>query len=665
MNNENLKPVAGLQPFKRICMTIGELPSSYLETMSYYEMLVWFTKYLGDTVIPTVNNNAECIEELQQKYIELKSYVDNYFENLDVQEEINNKLDEMAESGELENILLHYTNTARIYNTTQDMIDDASNLADNQKVKTYGYYEVNDGGEANFIITDTANNNKIQIDLQNGLYAELVYDNTIYSKQIGLKGDGITDETTLLNNFYNKEIDANKVLNKGTYLITDTLYIKGAWNTKKQTFKFDNSSILYNGDTNGCSVCFHYIYGGVIDGLVINTNSVNNYINFIGCWLTNINNFDVKEIGIRYNHSSFDITGSNQGVEHLHFSNGRTLGSVYIESADKYCNGIYFTNCFISGTNHSSNVVILSANSNQEIVFDNCDLSYANDSVFDIQATQTGKGSITTKNCYFDSAIPYFKNNTQNKIIYNDFGSYNASGSINNIFTLKVSDYMKNINLFTATSNGNSLPTGNVNLVYNGNIENPSNVSTRVDRIFGISDDYVTKEYVTSNSNVNGNALRLTFNTDSEDSKQLYFDSLPAPITNIYSCAIRCKKVSGDADITVNFAGNYYKYTKDMVNTNDEVILTTRMNFDRIISAGENTRGSITVTNNDSLVLEIYEIIVNYGNVIELNLPLHKNSQRYMQFKIDSNGDLNYRKYSPQAYTNDTGWGAWKVIQAS
>ena len=50
----------------------------------------------------------ETIDEYIAKFVELKDYVDTYFENLDVQEEINNKLDEMAESGVLEQIITEY-----------------------------------------------------------------------------------------------------------------------------------------------------------------------------------------------------------------------------------------------------------------------------------------------------------------------------------------------------------------------------------------------------------------------------------------------------------------------------------------------------------------------------------------------------------------------------
>ena len=81
MNND-LRPINTIPNFKRFCMTIGELPTSYLETMTYYEMLVWFTEYMKNTIIPTINNNGLAVQELQDKYIELKSYVDDYFTNL-------------------------------------------------------------------------------------------------------------------------------------------------------------------------------------------------------------------------------------------------------------------------------------------------------------------------------------------------------------------------------------------------------------------------------------------------------------------------------------------------------------------------------------------------------------------------------------------------------
>ena len=47
-------------------------------------------------IIEKVNQAGEQTENLTNAFIELQNYVNDYFENLDVQEEINNKLDEMA-----------------------------------------------------------------------------------------------------------------------------------------------------------------------------------------------------------------------------------------------------------------------------------------------------------------------------------------------------------------------------------------------------------------------------------------------------------------------------------------------------------------------------------------------------------------------------------------
>lgn len=104
MNND-LIDVKKLRPFTRFCMTIGELPSSYLISMTYEEQLIWFCNYLEKTVIPTVNNNGEAVTELQNLYAELKNYVDHYFDNLDIQEEVNNKLDKMVEDGTFDTII--------------------------------------------------------------------------------------------------------------------------------------------------------------------------------------------------------------------------------------------------------------------------------------------------------------------------------------------------------------------------------------------------------------------------------------------------------------------------------------------------------------------------------------------------------------------------------
>ena len=146
MNDKLNNNVTIIPPFKRFCMTIGELPSSYTESMTYYESLVWLCNYMQNTLIPAINNNGEAVTELQEKFVELKNYVDTYFENLDVQEEINNKLDEMAEQGELAEIIAAYLEVASVLGfDTKSALKGAENLISGSIARTLGTDTYDDG----------------------------------------------------------------------------------------------------------------------------------------------------------------------------------------------------------------------------------------------------------------------------------------------------------------------------------------------------------------------------------------------------------------------------------------------------------------------------------------------------------------------------------------
>lgn len=102
-----------VKPFRRFCttiMSIGSLPSSYQNAMDYQELLLWLCDFIENKVIPAFDNNANAITELQNLYVKLKDYVNNYFTSLDIQEEINNKLDELVENGTLTNLINPYLN---------------------------------------------------------------------------------------------------------------------------------------------------------------------------------------------------------------------------------------------------------------------------------------------------------------------------------------------------------------------------------------------------------------------------------------------------------------------------------------------------------------------------------------------------------------------------
>ena len=190
MNNEEFIDVKTLRPFRRFIYTIGALPSSYLMSMTYEEQLIWFCNYLEKTVIPAIDNNGLAVEELQAKYIELKSYIDHYFDNLDVQEEINNKLDDMAESGQLEEIIAQYLNMTSLFTFNSiEELKDSEDLINNSKAIVYGTNDYKDGGFKEFIIKDTTDlevDNKKVFQLDSGKYA-IVVNESIFKNNVTYK----------------------------------------------------------------------------------------------------------------------------------------------------------------------------------------------------------------------------------------------------------------------------------------------------------------------------------------------------------------------------------------------------------------------------------------------------------------------------------------------
>jgi hypothetical protein len=91
-----------LRPFRFWCQKV--LPLVYDDSLSYYELLCKVVDYLNKTM-ENVNNLSENFDELQSAFNTLKKYIEEYFENLDVQEEINKKLDEMAQDGTLAHLV--------------------------------------------------------------------------------------------------------------------------------------------------------------------------------------------------------------------------------------------------------------------------------------------------------------------------------------------------------------------------------------------------------------------------------------------------------------------------------------------------------------------------------------------------------------------------------
>lgn len=236
---QHSKPVP---PFVRFCA--ANIPMVFDDSLSYYECLCALWKWLQSDVIDVINNNATVTQKWREELTEfesdmrsdfsdlndafdtLKTWVETYFDNLDVQEEINNKLDEMAESGQLADIISQYLNSTAIfgYDTVSDM-KNAENLVNGSFARTLGYYAKNDGGGALYKIRNITNDDVIDEasiiemnDSTNTLIAELIYDKEVNVKQFGAKGDDVTDDTIAIQ----KALDKCKtvIVPAGTYRVS-------------------------------------------------------------------------------------------------------------------------------------------------------------------------------------------------------------------------------------------------------------------------------------------------------------------------------------------------------------------------------------------------------------------------------------------------------------
>lgn len=155
------------------------------------ELGAGFNKFTQDT--------AETVNTYIAKFVELYNYVHDYFDNLDVQEEINNKLDAMTEAGTLQEIITTYiqANVAWTFDSVADM-KLATNLVDGSYARTLGFYTPGDGGGSIYKISDTGTANEKDVIAVDNLYAILVKEKDVYAEQYGVKAQASFDNKLLI-----------------------------------------------------------------------------------------------------------------------------------------------------------------------------------------------------------------------------------------------------------------------------------------------------------------------------------------------------------------------------------------------------------------------------------------------------------------------------------
>ena len=343
MNEKIDIDVKTLRPFTRFIYTIGELPTSYLMSMTYEEQLIWLCNYLSETVIPTVNNNAEAVKEVQDIVMELQDYINNYFDNLDVQEEINNKLDDMVEQGTLQEIIATYINSTAIwsFDTVSDM-KEATNLINGSFTKTTGYHTKNDGGEANYIVRtkteeDTPDEMTIIALHDETLIAELIIPEYVTPEMFGAYGDGIHDDLLSFTTAISKSNNI-KMFEK-TYMISNSIYLDN------NTCIDGNKGTIYNTGLHP-AIRSTEKNGNIIKNLKITDTNESTQQTGLYLWGDDILISNVEINGVGGDGIALG-TGKNITVE-----NTRIIDSHLIPILAFQGNHVTFRNLYIKGAGH-------------------------------------------------------------------------------------------------------------------------------------------------------------------------------------------------------------------------------------------------------------------------------------------------------------------------
>lgn len=321
--------------FRRFVLQNFPFIEQDFDALTDYELICKVVEYLNKVIVST-NASSEQLAILTDAFNELQSYVNSYFDNLDVQEEINNKLDAMVEAGTLQEIITTYiqSNVAWTFDTVADMAL-ATNLVDGSFAQTLGYRTKSDGGGAIYKITDTQPSSHYE-NVGGSLYAELIDTGRMTPEMFGAYGDGTNDDTTAVQNAIN---------------FTDKVYFDKQYSISKIDLK-SNSEMLGNGELIG--------------------NTQGHMIDVIGEISTPITNVKIK--GLTFKHSDVTFTQSafivylryaqNVVIEDCYFTHwtGDAICMDNFQSTQKLTKNIYIrNNKFINENTGRQGITILTA----------------------------------------------------------------------------------------------------------------------------------------------------------------------------------------------------------------------------------------------------------------------------------------------------------------
>lgn len=344
----------------------------------------------------------------------------------------------------------------RFYDTVDDMIND-STLKEGMHAKTKGYYNVNDGGGAEYHITATQSNSDYQEELDNGLYGKLI-SKEVNVKMFGAKGDNETDDTQAFKN-------AISYLNKN-----DTLYIPSGYYLISENIKFKDTIslvgessvpyLVFTGLGNFITIEGHvadtYDYSGynanadkkyILSNLVLTTDDTG-LTGKSGTFGINFDTADSKIIS----RSTFDNVRITRFEKGIIFPNRNfyimTFNNI---SLDNNTNGVYlaldggYTNAgeritFSNSVIDNNTIAIYLNNLKYDMNFDNCSIDYNKCFIYAPITDTTSGGKISVTNSHYETKYPDITTDTNPHGIFYGNMPYSSLVLSNNMIWTSVKE---------------------------------------------------------------------------------------------------------------------------------------------------------------------------------------------------------------------------------
>ena len=441
-----------------------------------------------NTFETTVNNEIDAFEknvnDVVDDYIDkfnaLHDYVYDYFDNLDVQEEINNKLDDMLEAGTLQEIIDEYLQIKGVlsFDDVADMVA-STNLVDGSTAKTLGFADLNDGGGSFYKIVEddslTADGKNIISLGHDDLYAVKI-NNTINVREFGAVGDGSADDYAAIQYCVDTFPHHTLYFPDGEYKVSSPITVKigneyqvnfllennakiGAYGTVAHLMVIGETTGTYNRYSEGNILT---VNGGLFDGTNVSGSLIYTTNMRKQTRLQNINMINVSTIGIEIGRLPDSSSSSDSMIENINISGScADDGSIgmKLEGTDNDINNIRISGCMTAfyirgGGNKISTVHALASIEN------GTDTEYNKTICFHLP----GGGFNDFVNVYADTFAKAFYLDADGQIINcNNLMVYwyrNSAGANNTIFYCNKWAYVK------VTTGRYEFPASGSNMIY-------------------------------------------------------------------------------------------------------------------------------------------------------------------------------------------------------